>query len=355
MKAWQNRPRPDLLQRLPECIATISRLETTSEVGRYLATEITELIGAEFGGFALHDLETSFNEIAASEKPTTDVLRAGENLYHFNHQLPRAHEALEGRLQRFSANIEQEYGIPHFQSLDVYEHVYKMLGGPYVLIHHSEPLPRVWAGGCYVRKRSGFSEDEARFLEAISTVAHLRNSLIAQVQSSLQDRFRSRDSLATQGGLVIFSDEGAIFHASAGGGEALAKTGLGSKGLFMLPDQLCQQLPALIAGAQTHAQWRLGEGRKLILEGLAPHPGTDCFQGHFRLVQPGSQTPATLTQREGEVSHWVAQGKSNPEIATILGISPRTVAKHVEHILEKLGLENRVALATHWHGRPPSL
>ena len=52
-----------------------------------------------------------------------------------------------------------------------------------------------------------------------------------------------------------------------------------------------------------------------------------------------------LTRRETEVAVWIAQGKTNPEIATILGSSPRTVEKHVEKVLEKLGVENRTAAA----------
>jgi DNA-binding NarL/FixJ family response regulator len=50
-----------------------------------------------------------------------------------------------------------------------------------------------------------------------------------------------------------------------------------------------------------------------------------------------------LTPREAEVLYWIAQGKSNPDTATILGASVRTVHKHVEHIFEKLGLETRNA------------
>jgi len=53
-----------------------------------------------------------------------------------------------------------------------------------------------------------------------------------------------------------------------------------------------------------------------------------------------------LTQREGEVLHWVIQGKTNRDIGDILGMSPRTVNKHLEHVFEKLGVETRTAAAT---------
>jgi DNA-binding response OmpR family regulator/DNA-binding CsgD family transcriptional regulator len=52
-----------------------------------------------------------------------------------------------------------------------------------------------------------------------------------------------------------------------------------------------------------------------------------------------------LTPRQSEVLYWIAQGKTNAETAIILGTSPRTVDKHVEQLLERLGVENRLAAA----------
>ena len=52
-----------------------------------------------------------------------------------------------------------------------------------------------------------------------------------------------------------------------------------------------------------------------------------------------------LSKRESEVLAWVAQGKTNGEIATILNLNLGTVKKHVEHIFAKLGVETRIAAA----------
>jgi DNA-binding response OmpR family regulator/DNA-binding CsgD family transcriptional regulator len=52
-----------------------------------------------------------------------------------------------------------------------------------------------------------------------------------------------------------------------------------------------------------------------------------------------------LTARESQVLYWISNGKSNREIAEILGMSPRTVNKHLEQIFPKLGVENRTAAA----------
>ena len=52
-----------------------------------------------------------------------------------------------------------------------------------------------------------------------------------------------------------------------------------------------------------------------------------------------------LTLREAEVLYWVTLGKTSKDIGEILGSSPRTVNKHLEHIFEKLGVETRTAAA----------
>lgn len=74
-----------------------------------------------------------------------------------------------------------------------------------------------------------------------------------------------------------------------------------------------------------------------------------------RLSQAGPAAPplrgAPLTTREAEILGWIAKGKTNRDIADILGISPRTVGKHLEHLFEKLGVETRAAAAALAVGR----
>lgn len=53
----------------------------------------------------------------------------------------------------------------------------------------------------------------------------------------------------------------------------------------------------------------------------------------------------SLTPRESEVLLWIAKGKSNRDIGEILGLSARTVTKHLEQIYVKLGVENRASAA----------
>lgn len=60
-------------------------------------------------------------------------------------------------------------------------------------------------------------------------------------------------------------------------------------------------------------------------------------------AQTTRQPEVPLTPRETEVLSWLAKGKTNRDIADILGMSHRTVNKHLEHIFEKLGVETRSA------------
>jgi DNA-binding CsgD family transcriptional regulator len=57
----------------------------------------------------------------------------------------------------------------------------------------------------------------------------------------------------------------------------------------------------------------------------------------------------SLTKRERQVLFWLTRGKSNAEIAAILGIATATVGKHLERVYPKLGVENRTAAATSFH------
>lgn len=68
-------------------------------------------------------------------------------------------------------------------------------------------------------------------------------------------------------------------------------------------------------------------------------------------LDPSRLVSAALTPRETEVLSWLAKGKTNRDIADILGMSHRTVNKHLEHVFEKLGVETRSAAAALASGR----
>ncbi|HWX59911.1 response regulator transcription factor [Bradyrhizobium sp.] len=141
--------------------------------------------------------------------------------------------------------------------------------------------------------------------------------------------------------------------------------------------------------------WATPQAQKLLADSLSPASGDELalpeplqqWLEHAQKAKSGAKTPATplpdhpelklyfmgnagpsefllrlakdptpnlpaeyfselgLTTREGEVLSWLSKGKTNRDIAQILGLSPRTVDKHLEQIYAKLGVENRTAAA----------
>jgi len=67
------------------------------------------------------------------------------------------------------------------------------------------------------------------------------------------------------------------------------------------------------------------------------------FKPDFSSAQP--LLALGLTPRAAEALLWLAQGKTNSDIATILGITESTVKKHVQEMFDKLGVETRSAAA----------
>ena len=80
---------------------------------------------------------------------------------------------------------------------------------------------------------------------------------------------------------------------------------------------------------------------------LAPSVTSMLVREFARRPTPGrprGDLLATLTERETEVLHLVAEGRSNAEIAERLVISPATAKTHVSRVLAKLGARDRAQL-----------
>jgi DNA-binding NarL/FixJ family response regulator len=109
---------------------------------------------------------------------------------------------------------------------------------------------------------------------------------------------------------------------------------------------------ALHAGAagflvKTDPPERLVEGVRVVAAGealLAPEVTRRLIDQFVASAAPRTPAPqlALLTERELEVMHRVAEGRSNAEIADALFISEGTVKTHVARILAKLELRDRV-------------
>lgn len=162
---------------------------------------------------------------------------------------------------------------------------------------------------------------------------HTRNARISRL---------ARDAVDVAGlGTVFVDAHGRIAWRSPQAAQWLAALGPASP-----PGHLPQALAgALRPGATVRAS--TGAGARLSVRnlGTATLGETMLLLAQERGGAPGRLAEAALTPRETEVLSWLAKGKTNRDIADILGMSPRTVNKHLEHIFEKLGVETRAAAA----------
>jgi DNA-binding CsgD family transcriptional regulator len=90
-----------------------------------------------------------------------------------------------------------------------------------------------------------------------------------------------------------------------------------------------------------------------LLDALRPHVAVaraNALRLSAALARPAAPDGAldVLTDRQRAVLARIARGLTDAQIALELGISPRTVGKHVEHVLRRLGTHTRTAAAARW-------
>ena len=124
---------------------------------------------------------------------------------------------------------------------------------------------------------------------------------------------------------------------------------------FLLPPSIDEWLPqrhlarfvaaprALADGWGEPIRW-LGAARDRFVR-LGLHRLAGRCSELLRNVSPNPWAGDGVTDREADVLRLVIDGLANKEIAAALGLSPRTVEKHVESLLRKAGARSRAQLA----------
>ncbi|WP_020185846.1 DNA-binding response regulator [Methylopila sp. 73B] len=195
------------------------------------------------------------------------------------------------------------------------------------------------AGGVdYVAKPVALDEMMARIR------VHIGN---ARLSSS------ARAALDTTGRyLLAAGEDGRLRWATPQAGRLLARAFSGfDQDSFDLPEPVRAWLAARVTGRTEQPSTPLsGDGPAQLT--LAFVGRTERGETLLRVTEeaPSGEWPTLreklgLTAREAEVLLWIARGKANRDIAEILGMSPRTVNKHLEQIYVKLGVENRAGAA----------
>ena len=166
---------------------------------------------------------------------------------------------------------------------------------------------------------------------------HLANARSAQsARAALDTAGRTLFAVDAAGSVLWCTPQAARVLAALGGPEPLSLPPSGRDWLRKcLAGSTTAPLALTDAEGRAHALSFIGRTGPEILLRLSGDPtaaGLERLRAHL-----------PITGREAEVLLWLSRGKSSRDIGEILGLSPRTVTKHLEGIYAKLGVENRTA------------
>lgn len=224
-----------------------------------------------------------------------------------------------------------------------------------------------------LKRDAGFSNVPVIFMTGLAETEHIVSGLeaggvdyvtkpIVIEEMLARIRVHLANARLTQSARAALDASGRYLLAVNGQGKIVWATPQAQK---MLSENLTSSADEEFALSETMLQWltQMQRGKAKPKSQNAPFPENEQLHLQYmgklgpnefllRLAKDSSSdTPVEfsselgLTSREGEVLSWLSKGKTNRDIAQILGLSPRTVDKHLEQIYAKLGVENRTAAA----------
>ena len=237
-----------------------------------------------------------------------------------------------------------------FQRLPLYREYFRPLGIRHQLAFALSVSPSLVHCIALNRSRHDFTRRERQVIDALrphcarafqNVRAFTRLHIALQSRDQIDERLRH--------GVIALTPRRKIIWASPKAHTYLTDYLGGESKTNHLPERLARWLtaqdgregsPFTIEGHKGTLTVRLlvdGRHRFLLLDERGVTPGNHAF---LRLG---------LTKREMEVLEWVAKGQSNSDIAAILGVRGRTVAKHLERTFQVLGVDTRTAAAVKVH------
>jgi DNA-binding CsgD family transcriptional regulator len=242
-----------------------------------------------------------------------------------------------------------------FHRLALYHEFYRPLQIEFQIAFVLPPQNGSFVGVSLNRQKSDFSDRDRLMLNLFRRQviqAHVRAEAIVQATTYAKNLEGILESNGLS--LLIVNRKGRILQLSANCEARLRKYGL-----CLTRNQQC--LAGMFGhwfaaqSRQTGVGWNQSSPLQLEAEGWQLHLRLIRSPFHDQWTILMMEKPVSvslealmalgLTHREAEVLRWMAEGKTNLEIAIILGITRTTVKSHVEHLMGKLGASNRVVAA----------
>ena len=238
-----------------------------------------------------------------------------------------------------------------YHKLELYQDVYRHVGVEYQIAVPVKSTPDRIAAFALSRRQRDYTERDRAVLEMLRPhlVIALNNlTLAAEAKIVLEGAVLALNELCSA--TIIVDRTNRILYHTGPGLQWIGATYPG-----VLPERISRWLRSGDPAASTESTLKSDAGQIRIR--VAPTTSPERLL--LVLTREKDWAPLVLphdlglTKREFEVADWIRQGKATADIATITGVSPRTIHKHVEHIYEKLGVETRAGLAAYLNAAAP--
>lgn len=339
-----------LLEFVRECYACLDRGAFVA----HLLRALPKIIPSE--SISYNEVNSNSGQFHVAMEPSSVRFSEDEQIFmrHMSDHPLITHykQTRDGQALKISDFLTQH----QFHRLGLYKEFYRRLGVEYQMAALLAVSPPLRIAIAFNRSRRDFSERERLLLDLVRphlTQAYENTEALTQIRQ--EGALLGQAVEAGSRGVVVLTREGQIRLISLRAREWLG-------GYFGRVPLRATRLPEPLRSFITHGDALLGraddvpsprkplrverDGKRLVVRHL--DDAEQCvllLEERQTALQSASAEPFGLTRREAEVLYWVAQGKTNAEIGIILGVRPRTVQKHLEHIFEKLGVESRTAAA----------
>ena len=329
-----------------DCVLELHSIRDLSALLLWLLeTALPKLVPSDWYSYNEVDLANPANTQAIL-RPEGDprfppVFARFQELLHQNPLVIRQLETPNFPVHKISDFLTQEA----FHRLELYQEVYRPLGVEYQIATTIRLGPDHITAFALASRQNDYTERDRALLEMLRPhlVVAFNNLALASESRTILDAAALALHELSSATIIVDSQHRILYHTGPG----LQWIGATSPGILSAnisnwlnqpaPNRSRRILNLASDAGEIHIRTvptSSPERRLLVLTRENAPPLLPASTGDFG-----------LSRRQSEVAGWVCQGKTNAEIAIILGVSPRTVQKHVEHIFEKMGVGSRMALA----------
>jgi DNA-binding CsgD family transcriptional regulator len=337
-------------------VSELAALERPEEFRAQVLPGLRRLVPCEIASY--NEVEFAAGQMIAIDDPPGSLIPGAPELFvRLGHQNPLVsyyQRTRDGRPYKWSDWIDRR----ELHATEIYQQIYAPMNVEYQMAFTLPAPAELIIAFALNRGRRDFSERDRGLLnlvrgpmiQAYRTVQ--RYAVVAQRLSALE---RGLEQSGT--GVVVLGGTPEAPYGSFVSDEAALLLDLEAGGDGVLPPKLRDWL-----GGRDHREggelaaplsFQQADGGQVLVHFVPAHergePDALLVERAGEPLTLAQLRAAGLTARQAEVLRQVALGQTNGEIAAELGLSPRTVQKHLENVYERLGTRSRTgALLTAW-------